>query len=77
VFEPADFGTRDRMSLLDKAMADDRDALDDYVEAHVHGPVRVERDAEALVLDPCFRDTEVEAAARQLKKLWHCVARFG
>ena len=133
MFEPADFGTRDRMSLLDKAMADDRDALDDYVEAHVHGPVRVERDVEALVLDPCFRDTEVEAAARrlpcpvewhhgfrlrvedlrphyrgveiaglgaqlarqghldariigaaanthdphQLKKLWHCVARFG
>jgi hypothetical protein len=133
VFEPVDFGTKDRMSLLDKAMADDRDALDDYVEAHVHGPVRLDRDVEALVLDPCFRGSKVEAAARrlpcpvewhhgfrlrvedlpsdyrgagiaalgaelaqqghldariigaaadthdpqELKKLWHCVARFG
>ena len=33
--------------------------LDDYIEAHVHGPLRFATDVEALVLDPCFRDTEV------------------
>jgi hypothetical protein len=38
-------------------------ALDDYIEAQIHGPVRLGHDIEALVLDPCFRDTEVEALA--------------
>ncbi|MEV6106602.1 DUF3626 domain-containing protein [Streptomyces sp. NPDC051940] len=43
--------------------------LDHYVEAQVHGPVDLARDAEALVLDPSFAGTAVgdvltEAAAR-------------
>ncbi len=42
------------------------DALDDYVEAHVHGGLRLDRDVEALVLDPCFRDTPVSAAADRM-----------
>ncbi|KAK0648519.1 hypothetical protein B0T16DRAFT_427611 [Cercophora newfieldiana] len=33
--------------------------LDYYVEAQVHGEVRLDRDVEALVADPSFRDTEV------------------
>jgi hypothetical protein len=66
--EPADFGVADRCSaLVDLADADvGADALDDYVEAHVHGPVRFDRDVEALVLDPCYRSTPVEDAARAL-----------
>ncbi|WP_051717307.1 DUF3626 domain-containing protein [Streptomyces megasporus] len=64
--EPTVFGVADRCSPLESAEADDPDALDDYVEAHVHGPVRFDRDVEALVLDPSHRGTDVEAAAREL-----------
>ena len=39
------------------------DDLDECVEAHVHGGVAIERDVEAVVLDPCFRGTKVETAA--------------
>jgi hypothetical protein len=64
--DPACFGTADRAAPVAVAEAGTRDLLDDYVEAHVHGSVDIARDAEALVLDPCFRGTEIEAAARQL-----------
>lgn len=65
--EPEDFGTASRLSaLVARAEADGRDALDDYVEAHVHGVVSLAADIEALVLDPCYRGTPVEAAARTL-----------
>ena len=68
VFEPVDVGTADRCRLAELADADagDADPLDDYVEAHVHGGVLFPRDVEALVLDPCFRGTAVEADARLL-----------
>lgn len=68
VFEPTRFGVASRMSLvaLAEAEAEDKDLLDDYIEAQVHGPVRLERDVEALVLDPSFRDTEVQQAAERL-----------
>ncbi|MFF3946428.1 DUF3626 domain-containing protein [Streptomyces sp. NPDC001902] len=65
-FEPSDFGVGDRMGLVALALADSRDALDDYIEAQVHGPVRLDRDVEALVLDPCYQGTAVEDAARRL-----------
>ncbi|MFE6223118.1 DUF3626 domain-containing protein [Streptomyces sp. NPDC057854] len=64
--EPSDFGVAARMGLVALAEADAADPLDDYVEAHVHGPVEVARDVEALVLDPSHRGTAVEAAARRL-----------
>ncbi|MFI5533911.1 DUF3626 domain-containing protein [Kitasatospora sp. NPDC051853] len=64
--EPEHFGTAERMALIELAEADEQDALDDYVEAHVHGGVRLARDVEALVLDPCYRGTEVEEAAAAL-----------
>jgi hypothetical protein len=64
--EPSDFGVVDRMGLIELALADRKDALDDYIEAQVHGPVRLDRDVEALVLDPCYRGTGVEEAARRL-----------
>jgi len=64
--EPADFGVASAMSLIGLAEAGDRDPLDDYIEAQVHGPVRLMGDVEALVLDPSFRGTSVERAARRL-----------
>jgi Protein of unknown function (DUF3626) len=64
--EPEDFGIASAMSLIALAEADDQDPLDDYIEAQVHGPVRLEADVEALVLDPGFRGTSVEQAARRL-----------
>lgn len=55
------------------AAANDLDFLDDYVEAQVHGEVSLARDAEALVLDPCFRGTRIETIARRLPCAveWH------
>jgi hypothetical protein len=65
--EPQDFGVPSRLSvLIALAEADDKDPLDDYIEAQVHGVVDLTRDAEALVLDPCYRGTPVETAAKSL-----------
>ncbi|MEU5598330.1 DUF3626 domain-containing protein [Streptomyces sp. NPDC020298] len=64
--EPAHFGVAAGMSLLALAEADEQDALNDYIEAHVHGGVLLDRDIEALVLDAGYRGTPVEAAARSL-----------
>ncbi|RQW82295.1 DUF3626 domain-containing protein [Micromonospora globispora] len=33
-------------------------ALDDYIEAQIHGELSLARDVEALVVDPSFRNTE-------------------
>lgn len=79
VLEPSDFGVADRMGLIALAVADHQDDLDDYIEAQVHGPVRLDRDAEALVLDPCYRGTAVEASARRLgcPVEWHPGFRLG
>ncbi|MCW2864836.1 MAG: hypothetical protein JWP48_6544 [Actinoallomurus sp.] len=65
-FEPSAFGVASRMALIELAEAGGQDALDDYVEAQVHGPVRLDRDVEALVLDPSHRGTAVETAAHRL-----------
>jgi hypothetical protein len=66
-FEPEHFGVASRLSaLVALAEAGGMDPLDDYIEAHVHGVVDLARDAEALVLDPCYRGTPTEAAARRL-----------
>lgn len=58
VFEPVDFGTARRFALIELAEADDLDLLDNYVEAHVHGPVTLD-DVEAVVLDPSFPEVEL------------------
>lgn len=54
------------MGLIELALAERQDALDDYIEAQVHGPVRPRHHVEALVLDPSYRGTDVEAAALRL-----------
>ena len=63
--EPVHFAVAAKMSLIGLAEAADVDRLDDYIEAQVHGPLRFGHDVEALVLDPCFRGTEVEERARR------------
>jgi len=72
VFEPTAFAVAGRMSLLE-LVTPSADPLDDYIEAHVHGPVRLDRDVEAVVLDPSFRGTPVQAAADRLPCAvqWH------
>ncbi|RSD08110.1 DUF3626 domain-containing protein [Amycolatopsis eburnea] len=71
--EPSDFGTAAHLPLLPLVEAAAPDELDDYVEAHVHGPLRIPSDVAALVLDPAFRGTDVEAAAVEsgLPTHWH------
>ncbi|WP_079000210.1 DUF3626 domain-containing protein [Streptomyces sp. AS58] len=64
--EPSAFAVASRFALIDMAEADGLDALDGHIEAHVHGSVRFDRDVEALVLDPSYRGTDVEEAARGL-----------
>lgn len=64
--EPAAFGVAAAMPLIALAESGERDALNDYVEAHVHGGVDLARDVEALVLDPSYRGTPVEEAAGAL-----------
>jgi hypothetical protein len=48
--------------------------LDDYVEAQVHGPVRLAHDVEAVVVDPAFRAGPVGQCLRSLgvPVEWHC-----
>lgn len=46
-------------------------ALDDYIEAQVHGPVRLADDVEALVADPSFRCTRIGELLKEL------ASRFG
>lgn len=75
VFEPVHFGVAERMGLIDlsELQPPTRDPLDDYVEAHVHGPVELFRDVEAIVLDPCYRGTQIERWAKDLpvRLEWH------
>jgi Protein of unknown function (DUF3626) len=74
VFDPVHLGTAEHSDLTELADADvradvdsgEKDPLDDYVEAHVHGGVRFESDVEALVLDPSHRGSDVETEARRL-----------
>jgi hypothetical protein len=64
--EPTHVGVADRMSLIPRAEADDHDDLDDYIEAQVHGLLSLDRDVEAVVLDPSHQGTSVEGAAAEL-----------
>ncbi|RKH67695.1 DUF3626 domain-containing protein [Corallococcus llansteffanensis] len=74
VFEPESFGTARRMDLIALAEATPfEDPLDAYIEAHVHGDLRIPGDMEALVLDPSYRGTQVEEEAQALgvRLEWH------
>lgn len=69
VFEPEAFGTAHHMALIELAMTDSKDPLDDYIEAQVHGELNLAHDVEAIVLDPSYKGTEVEQKAQKLN--WH------
>ncbi|QCR19924.1 DUF3626 domain-containing protein [Agrococcus sp. SGAir0287] len=71
--EPQAFATDDRFALLPLAASSDLDPLDDAIEAHVHGGLDLARDVARIVLDPSFRGTAVEDAARSLPVplAWH------
>lgn len=74
VFEPTHFGTARRMALVALAASTRvSDPLDEYIEAQIHGSVSLDSDVEALVLDPCFRGTDVDREARTLpcRLEWH------
>jgi uncharacterized protein DUF3626 len=64
--DPVHFGTREHLPLIALAEADSVDELDDHIEAHIHGPLHLERDVDALVLDPSFRGSDVQVAASAL-----------
>lgn len=67
VFEPQHVSDASLLRRLCRRADDaDLDVLDDYVEAHVHGPVRFDKEVEAIVLDPCYVDTKVMEAAEVL-----------
>lgn len=52
-------------------------SLDHYVEAQVHGELRLDRDVEIVVVDPAFRGTQTGAALEaigeryQIQCCWH------
>jgi hypothetical protein len=62
-FEPTAFGTASRMALVEHADAQTPDALDDYIEAHVHGPIVLSRDVER---HPAYRGAEFVALGSSL-----------
>ncbi|PMR76470.1 DUF3626 domain-containing protein [Billgrantia endophytica] len=71
---PKEFGyARKVKNLIDLADRDNLDKLDSYIEAHIHGSIVLERDVAALILDPCFKGTEIERAASRLpcQTGWH------
>ncbi|WP_409484993.1 DUF3626 domain-containing protein [Arsenicicoccus dermatophilus] len=83
-YAPTRFATSRHFDLLplaeahDRAVAqdpddEDHDPLDGYVEAQVHGRLSLRDDVEALVLDPCYRGTDVadRAARLGLPLEWH------
>lgn len=67
-WEPTNFGVADQMGLISLAEKDraEVDELDNYIEAHIHEPVSLIEDVEAIVLDPSYRETEIETAAANL-----------
>ena len=74
-FDPTETGGPERAADLAARCGADpaEDPLDHYVEAHVHGGVRLDADVEALVLDPSHRGGPVEEAASRLgcPVAWH------
>ncbi|SLN74456.1 hypothetical protein RUM8411_04022 [Ruegeria meonggei] len=67
-FDPVNFGVADRMNLPSLAAENISalDELDNYIEAHVHGPLIVKEDVEAAAFDACYKGTEIEVVAKRL-----------
>ncbi|NOH81475.1 DUF3626 domain-containing protein [Vibrio sp. RE86] len=66
-FNPQDFATTDNAdALISMAISSNADLLDDYIEAHVHGVISVHDDIESIVLDPIYKESQVDEYASQL-----------
>mmetsp|Transcript_23561 Transcript_23561/g.58713 ORF Transcript_23561/g.58713 Transcript_23561/m.58713 type:complete len:363 (-) Transcript_23561:263-1351(-) len=50
--------------------------LDHYIEAQVHGEVKLERDVDALVADPSFKDTSVGAELQSIASQYGIVLHW-
>ncbi|WP_175716949.1 DUF3626 domain-containing protein [Burkholderia anthina] len=65
-YQPTHFAIHDCTTLIALA-TENRDGLDplldNYIEAQVHGTLSLSDDVDAIVLDPSYRGTPVEAAA--------------
>ncbi|MCG9780723.1 DUF3626 domain-containing protein [Photobacterium damselae] len=73
-FEPEDFATSNHIKhLIDLASSSNTDYLDNYIEAHIHGPLSLDDDIECIVLDPIYRSTNIEKSALKLRLpiKWH------
>lgn len=73
--QPRDFAVGNVQRLIDLAEKNEGSLdpyLDNYIEAHVHGPLTINEDVDAIVLDPSFKATAIEDAARSLCHIeWH------
>lgn len=72
--EPKNFSTFENISTLIELMSESSgDPLDKYIEAHIHGDLLIHHDIECIVLDPSFKNTEVENLASKLPfpLKWH------
>lgn len=74
--QPQDFSVANGGALIALATENRRELdplLDNYVEAHVHGELKLGEDVDAVVLDPSYRGTAAERAARDLgtRVEWH------
>lgn len=78
-FGPQGYGAGSHVGhLIALADADERDFLDHYIEAHIHGSIEIQNDIEALVLDPSYKGTDVEQLAREMpfELTWHAGFRL-
>ena len=78
---PQNFAVGDASHLVALANANQLSLdpwLDNYIEAHIHGPLVIDRDIEALVLDPSFRGSRLEEKAQTLgcEIEWHAGFRL-
>ncbi|GAM66318.1 hypothetical protein JCM19236_3770 [Vibrio sp. JCM 19236] len=66
-FLPEDFASHQGLKhLIELAKSDSKDLLDNYIEAQFHGELSIQNDVEALVLDPIYKDTDIEKQANIL-----------
>lgn len=73
-YKPTCFSTYETIgSLIELVQSANDDPLDAYIEAHIHGEIRLDKDVECLVLDPAYKGTEVEmhASTFSFPIKWH------
>jgi hypothetical protein len=64
--DPETFDELAQLARGERTVMDERLYAPGYVEAQIHGPLALDRDAARLVIDPALRGAEVEAKLLQL-----------